>query len=314
MRKFALILLTSMVCVLSMAQSEEIVFTPQWTAQAQFAGYYAALEKGFYKEAGLKVTIKHPSPSNSSVNMLKEGKANFITIYLVAALKSVAEGVPMIHLLQTSQNNSQMIISHKPLKDINSLRGMRIGRWKMGYMEFGQVVENLYNLNIKWIPFVQNTNLYISGAIDATMGMSYNEYYQLMMAGQKIDKGHTLYLRNIGFDVPEDGLYVSADYYEKHPKEARKFAEASKRGWEWVAKHPEEALDIVMKFTKANHINTNRAAQRWMLNDILDVMKDPKSGQRTYQLKESSLQKANRMLMQAKLIEKPITYQQFTRP
>ena len=105
MRKFALILLTSMVCVLSMAQSEEIVFTPQWTAQAQFAGYYAALEKGFYKEAGLKVTIKHPSPSNSSVNMLKEGKANFITIYLVAALKSVAEGVPMIHLLQTSQNN-----------------------------------------------------------------------------------------------------------------------------------------------------------------------------------------------------------------
>ena len=115
MRKFALILLTSMVCVLSMAQSEEIVFTPQWTAQAQFAGYYAALEKGFYKEAGLKVTIKHPSPSNSSVNMLKEGKANFITIYLVAALKSVAEGVPMIHLLQTSQNNSQMIISHNSL-------------------------------------------------------------------------------------------------------------------------------------------------------------------------------------------------------
>ena len=314
MRKFALILLTSMVCVLSMAQSEEIVFTPQWTAQAQFAGYYAALEKGFYKEAGLKVTIKHPSPSNSSVNMLKEGKVNFITIYLVAALKSVAEGVPMIHLLQTSQNNSQMIISHKPVKDVHDLRDMRIGRWKMGYMEFGQVVENLYNLNIKWIPFVQNINLYISGAIDATMGMSYNEYYQLMMAGQKIDKGHTLYLRNIGFDVPEEGLYVSADYYEKHPKEARKFAEASKRGWEWVAKHPEEALDIVMKFTKANHINTNRAAQRWMLNDILDVMKDPKSGQRTYQLKESSLQKANRMLMQAKLIEKPITYQQFTRP
>ena len=314
MRKFALILLTSMVCVLSMAQSEEIVFTPQWTAQAQFAGYYAALEKGFYKEAGLKVTIKHPSPSNSSVNMLKEGKVNFITIYLVAALKSVAEGVPMIHLLQTSQNNSQMIISHKPVKDVHDLRDMRIGRWKMGYMEFGQVVENLYHLNIEWIPFVQNINLYISGAIDATMGMSYNEYYQLMMAGQKIDKGHTLYLRNIGFDVPEDGLYVSADYYEKHPKEARKFAEASKRGWEWVAKHPEEALDIVMKFTKANHINTNRAAQRWMLNDILDVMKDPKSGQRTYQLKESSLQKANRMLMQAKLIEKPITYQQFTRP
>ena len=246
--------------------------------------------------------------------MLKEGKANFITIYLVAALKSVAEGVPMIHLLQTSQNNSQMIISHKPVKDINSLRGMRIARWKMGYMEFGQVFENLYNLNSEWIPFVQNINLYISGAIDATMGMSYNQYYQLMMAGQKIDKGHTLYLRNIGFDVPEDGLYVSADYYEKHPKEARKFAEASKRGWEWVAKHPEEALDIVMKFTKANHINTNRAAQRWMPNDILDVMKDPKSGQRTYQLKESSLQKANRMLMQAKLIEKPITYQQFTRP
>ena len=307
MRKFALILLTSMVCVLSMAQSEEIVFTPQWTAQAQFAGYYAALEKGFYKEAGLKVTIKHPSPSNSSVNMLKEGKANFITIYLVAALKSVAEGVPMIHLLQTSQNNSQMIISHKPVKDINSLRGMRIGRWKMGYMEFGQVVENLYNLNIKWIPFVQNINLYISGAIDATMGMSYNEYYQLMMAGQKIDKGHTLYLRNISFNVPEDGLYVSADYYEKHPKEARKFAEASKRGWEWVAYHQDEALEIVMKQVRRNHEATNPTLQRLMLEEVLDLMEGYESGEREYVLREDMVNQAVALMLRAGIISKEHT-------
>ena len=314
MRKFAVILLTMMVSTLTMAQSKEIVFAPQWTAQAQFAGYYAAQAKGFYKEAGLDVRIIHPSASNSSANLLRDGKADFITLHLISAMKNIAGGLPLVNLLQTSQNNSQMIISHKPIKDVSSLKGMRMGHWKVDYVELGLLIDKLFNLDIEWIPFVQNVNLFISGAIDATMAMTYNEYYQLMMAGQNVDKSHTLYFRNIGYNIPEDGLYVSAEYYRQHPKEARQFAEASKKGWEWVVQHQEEALDIVMEVTKASHVKTNRAAQRRMLNEILNVMKDPKSGQRTYELKESSLQHANSVLWQNKTIQEAITYQQITRP
>jgi NitT/TauT family transport system substrate-binding protein len=303
-----------MVSMLTMAQSNEIVFAPQWTAQAQFAGYYAAQAKGFYKEAGLNVRIMHPSASNSSANLMRDGKADFITLHLISAMKNIAMGLPLINLLQTSQNNSQMIISHKPIKDPSSLKGMRMGRWKVGYVELGLLIDKIYDLNIEWIPYIQNVNLFISGAIDATMAMTYNEYYQLLMAGQNIEKNQILYFRDIGYNIPEDGLYVSADYYRKHPKEAKLFAEASKKGWEWVAQHPEEALDIVMEVTKVNHVKTNRAAQRWMLNEILNVMKDPKSGQRTYQLNKASMQHANNVLLQNKSIKEAITYQKITQP
>ena len=314
MQKFVFTLLTIMVSSLAMAQGEEIVLAPQWTAQAQFAGYYAAEVKGFYREAGLNVRIKHPSSSNSSTNMIKEGKADFITLHLISAMKNIAAGLPLINLLQTAQSNSQMIISHKPIKDVSDLKGLRVGRWKVGYAELGLLVDRIHHLDIEWIPYIQNVNLFISGAIDATMAMTYNEYYQLLMSGQYIEKDHVLYFRDIGYNIPEDGLYVSTDYYRKHPKEVLQFVKASKKGWEWVAKHPEEALDIVMEVTKANHVKTNRAAQRWMLNEILNVMKDPKSGLLTYHLKESSLQQANSVLLQNHTIKEAITYQQITRP
>ena len=314
MKKIIFTLLVNMICMLTMAQREEIVFTPQWTAQAQFAGYYVAEVKGFYREAGLNVRIKHPSASNACINLLKEGKSHIISLHLISAMKHIYAGTPLINILQITQSNSQMIISHKPLKGVESLRGKRVGRWKAGFFELGLFINNEYNLQVEWVPFVQNVNLYITGAIDATMAMSYNEYYQLLMAGQHIDKSQILYFRDLGCDIPEDGLYVSTDYYRTHEKEAKAFAQASKRGWEWAAQHPEETIDIVMEVAKANNIKTNRAAQRWMLKEILHAMKDKKSGQRTYQLKKSSFQHANDILLKNHTIEKAITYQQITKP
>ena len=314
MKKIIITLLVNMVCMLALAQREEIVFTPQWTAQAQFAGYYVAEAKGFYREAGLNVRIKHPSASNSCINHLKEGKSQIITQHLISAMKHINAGLPLINILQTAQNNSQMIISHKPLKSVESLRGKRIGRWKAGYFELGVLINNQYNLQVEWVPFVQNVNLYITGAIDATMAMAYNEYYQLLMAGQHINKDQILYFRDLGCNVPEDGLYTSAEYYRTHEKEVKAFAEASKKGWEWAANHTEETIDIVMKVAQANNVKTNRAAQRWMLQEILKVMKDEKTGQRTYQLKESSLRHANSILLKNHAIQKAITYKQITKP
>ena len=69
--------LLSLLCLLCISSfsgyAQKITFSPQWSAQSQFAGYYAALEKGFYDEAGLDVSIVHPSNSYSSINMLKDG-------------------------------------------------------------------------------------------------------------------------------------------------------------------------------------------------------------------------------------------------
>ena len=297
----------------SQAQTR-LVFTPQWTAQAQFAGFYVADAKGFYKEAGLNVSIEHPSSSNPNINRLKMGQCQFITLHLVSAMKFIDEGTQLVNISQHFQQNTQMIVSHKPLKGIESLRGMKIGHWKSGFSELAFSMNNRYNLNIQWVPFISHINLYISNAIDATMAMSYNEYFQLKIAGQKIQKDQTLYFRDIGYNVPEDGVYTTASFYKTHKQEVEKFAEATRKGWEWAYQNPEETLDIVMMYCQANNVATNRVVQEWMLQECLKVLSNKNTGKRTYTLDPKGLDLANQLMTEGGVIKQAISYQQITQP
>ena len=105
MTKFLLIVLMLLPSFIMKAQ---IVFTPQWTPQAQFAGYYVAYDKGFYDEAGVKVNIQHPSVSYSAFNLLWEGSSDIITLQLVQAMIEIDRGMPLVNILQTSQQNGLM--------------------------------------------------------------------------------------------------------------------------------------------------------------------------------------------------------------
>ena len=87
------------------AQDQTLVFTPQWMAQAQFAGYYVAEEKGFYKEAGVDVRIEHPSATQSAMSQLSKKNCQAITLQLCQAMEMVDGGLPLVNILQTSMNN-----------------------------------------------------------------------------------------------------------------------------------------------------------------------------------------------------------------
>ena len=144
--------------------------------------------------------------------------------------------------------------------------------------------------------------------------MSYNEFIQLKIAGQKIQKEQTLYFRDIGYNVAEDGVYTTAQFYNTHKEEVRKFAEATRKGWEWACNNPEETLDIVMMYCQANNVATNRVVQRWMLEECLNLLKDINTGKRTYKLDPKGLDLANKLLIEGSVIKKPISYQQITQP
>ena len=311
-----LITLAMLMCcfVGSTSAQQQIVFTPQWTAQAQFVGFYVAEAKGFYRSAGLNVRIQHPSPSNPCINLLKEGNSHIITLQLMTAMKTINEGLPLINVMQMLQNNSQMIVSHKPLKSIQDLKGKRVGCWKAGFVELPHIMNRQEHLNIEWVPFISHINLYISKAIDATTAQSYNEFFQLKMAGQRFQDSQLIYLKDIGYNVPEDGLYVTSEYYKSHKADVDKFVAASKKGWEWAVQHPAEALDIVMEACRKYGVNTNKTAQRWMLKQILDLTKDKKTGKRTYQLSPAALKLANRLMLGSGYLQHDITYKQLTQP
>lgn len=291
------------------ARAQQIVFTPQWSAQAQFTGYYVAQEKGFYKEAGVDVVIEHVSTSEIALNRLQSGKSNAIMMMLFDAIYYIDRGADIINILQTSQRSGHVIVvRHDDIKTIEDLRGKRVGTWKSNFNQLIQLMNIDYELDIDWIPFIQSINLYISGAIDATMAMSYNELYQIHTSG--FEDKTVFSMSDIGYDYPEDGVYISRDYYTKHPDKARAFAEASRRGWEWAHAHPEEALDIVMKVMAKEQVPASRKHQEWMLREILKLQCAAGESKPSFVLDAKKVKGLNELFLRHKRIDKEISVDQ----
>jgi NitT/TauT family transport system substrate-binding protein len=293
------------------AFAQQITFTPQWTPQSQFAGYYAALELGFYREAGIDVTITHPTKTYSSINMLLDGSSDIITSELIQAVVATDNDIKLVNLMQTTQHSTLVLLARdKNIQSMPQLSGLKIGTWKVGFNEIPKMMDEEYRLNIDWIKFINPLNLYISGAIDATLVKSYSEQVLFTMSG--ITPGSILKFSERGFDYPEDGLYVSEAFFKKNPQVCRKFAEASRKGWEWVRKNRKEALDIVMKYVKAENVPTNIYNQKIMLDIILEVQEDIKGQAPSYTLSEDYLDKLNKRLLRHGYISRPVEYKRFT--
>ena len=289
-------------CVL---YAQRIVFTPQWTPQSQFAGYYVAQEKGFYKKAGVEVDFQHPSASYSAANRLLEGSSDIITQQLVQAMILIDQGMPIVHILQTSQRNSLVLVSRSDtLRTLQDLKGKKVGIWKAGFGDLAYIMDTEKELNIKWVPFLESVNLFLSGAIDATLAMDYNEYQKIRVSGHE-DKP-VIRFSDTEYDYPEDGLYVSEDFYKLHPDKVKAFAEASRKGWEWAHEHPEETLDIVMKWVAKENVHTNRIHQKWMLEKILDLQCRDGEKKPSFQLYSETIDRLNELLLKHRRIHYPI--------
>ena len=289
------------------AQEETIVFTPQWTAQAQFAGYYVAEAMGFYSEAGLDVRIEHPSATSSAMSRLRSGRCQVTTLTLCQAMETVDEGTPLVNILQTSMNNAMVIVSARN-QDPLTQKGARVGIWSVGFGQLAICMSAKDHLDYEWVRFAQNVNLFVSGALDATLAMSYNEYYQLMQAGVEMTDTNVYRFCDHGYNVQEDGVYMTLDYYEKHKDQALRFAEASRRGWEWAAEHPDETLDIVMRYVEKDRVATNRVMQKLMLDEVLRLQVDRESQQREFRLREDMVQQASQLMLENQMLSREITF------
>lgn len=298
-------------CSLVQSYAQHMTFTPQWTPQSQFAGYYAALENGYYADAGLDVSIVHPTSSNNSMDMLKDGTSDIITSELIQAMMTSDDDVRLVNLLQTTQHSTLVLISRtKNVRDFSEVAGCRIGTWKVGFSEIPHMIDEEQQLDIEWVKLINPLNLYIAGAIDATLAKSYNELILFSMSG--ITPGSVLHFSEHGYDFPEDGLYVSEAFYRKNPEQCRLFAEASRKGWDWVRNNRDEALDIVMKYVKESNVPTNRYNQKWMLDAILKAQEDTRGGMPSYTLDEDAFNRVNEALVKYGYIAKPIVYERFT--
>lgn len=289
------------------AQAQQIVFTPQWSAQSQFAGYYVAQEMGFYKEAGVDVVIEHSSTSDIAINRLRSGKSNAITMFLFDAIYQIGQGVEMVNVLQTAQRSGHVIVVRDDeIKSVDDLQRRRVGIWRSNFNQMAQLLNSEHKLNIEWILFIQGINLYISGAVDATMAMTYNELYWILASGFENKK--VISLADIGYDYPDEGVYVSREFYDKYPDKARAFAEATRRGWEWAHEHPEQTLDIVMNVMKRERVPASRRHQEWMLSEVLKLQIPKGKSKPNFQLDAQKVEELNNMLIRHGRMDKVVSF------
>lgn len=299
----------TIICALD---AQKIVFTPQWLPQAQFAGYYMAKEKGYYKEEGLDVTIVHPTASNSAVDKLKNSETNIITTHLFDALINNDKGLHLVNLLQTSQNSSLVLVTHPGTTSLEQLKDKRVGYWKVeAFSLLGRCLFEDKKIPVEWVHFQTGINYFIKNAVDAIVAMYYNEYFLLQHSGQHLTEKNAFRLSEMGYNIPEDGIYCDADDYAKNKVYYDNFTAASKKGWEYARTHQEETLEVVLKIMKECGVPANIAHQKWMLENVLNDQLDKTTGKATYKLSQNTFDKANEILLKKNLVKKVSVYKDF---
>ena len=137
MKQTCLIVLLTMLVLIGpvLCTAEPLIkvsLVPQWIPQAQFAGYMMALEKGFYKDAGLDLTLMRGGPDDPPFEMLSNRRATFCTGWLSTGIQQKSAGIPVINLGQMIQRSALMLIAKKAsgITSAADLNGKRIGLWE----------------------------------------------------------------------------------------------------------------------------------------------------------------------------------------
>jgi NitT/TauT family transport system substrate-binding protein len=257
-----------------------VSFIPQWVPQAQFAGYYVAYEKGFYRARGLEVKILKGGPDFPPSELLPAGQADFGTMFLTTAIVKRAKGYKFINIGQIVQRSALMLVAKKSsgIKVPADIQNQRVGLWGAEFQIQPRAFFRQHRLKVKEIPQNATMNLFLRGGVALASAMWYNEYYQIILAGVNPDELTTFLLSDYGLKFPEDGIYCLESTYQQDPLRCLNFVRASLEGWHYAFKHPEEALDIVMKYANAAQVATNRVHQRWMLDRMRDLILPPGGG------------------------------------
>ena len=309
MRFKHLIIVFALAAAIPAVGQTKFVFSPQWMAQAQFAGYYVAKEMGFYEEEGLDVEISHPFATQALEDRVRSGGSQAYSMFLSEAMELVDKGVPVVNILQTSMNSSMVIVSRYGADPLG-LRNAKVITWRAGFGQIPMCISAREHLDYRWITASSSLNLFVAGAVDATLATSYNEYYQLLQTGL-VTPGKGIYrFSEQGYNIQEDGVYMTAAAYNKDRDSAERFVRASRRGWEWAAEHPDETLEIVMSYVKEFRIPTNRVLQQLMLEEVLRLQLDPDSGKREFRLRPDMVRKASALMLEGGILKNEVTVEQ----
>lgn len=257
MKKFVIPALFAAFAAGGAQAADEVTLQLKWVTQAQFAGYYVALDKGFYEEEGLDVTIKAGGPDIAPEQVIAGGGADVIVDWMPAALAAREKGLGLVNIAQPFKHSGMMLTCLKEtgITAPADFKGKTLGVWffgneypflswmaTLGIPTTGgadgvEVLKQGFNVD----PLLQKQAACIST-------MTYNEYWQVIDAGIAADDLVTFKYEDEGVATLEDGLYVLDEKLKDAAFEAKmvKFVRASMKGWKWAEANPDDAAMIVL--------------------------------------------------------------------
>ena len=258
MRTFLTGLAATLLSTAAAQAADDVTLQLKWVTQAQFAGYYVALDKGFYEAEGLNVTIKPGGPDIAPPQVMAGGGADVMVDWMPSALAAREKGLALVNIAQPFKASGMMLTcrADSGVKTPADFKGKTLGVWfggneypfltwmaTLGLPTTGgadgvEVLKQGFNVD----PLLQKQAACIST-------MTYNEYWQLIEAGMKPEELVTFKYEDEGVATLEDGLYVLEDKLTDAAfvdKMAR-FVKASMEGWKYAEQNPDEAAGIVLE-------------------------------------------------------------------
>lgn len=302
-----------LLCFNGIVLAKKTTLLLHWLPQAQFAGYYVALEKGYYRDAGVDLTLLHGGADSVSADSLASGEAQFATMFLAAAIERKAAGIPLVNVGQIVQHSALMILTKKSagIKSITELDGKRIAMWANDFQPQPWGLFKEHDIQVVNIPFSGSMQLFLKDAVPATLAMWYNGYHTVLSAGFREDELQPFFFSDTQFDFPEDGIYCLSKTIEKNPEHVRKVVEATLKGWKYAFNHKAETLKIVSNYMEKEQLPVSESHQGWML-DIMEKIVLAKTDQDTFgQLDQASYNRVVKALSDVRLGHYLPTYDEF---
>lgn len=272
----------------------------QWEHQAQFAGYYMALEKDFYAEEQLDVRLVAGGPDVDPLQMVRSGQAEFCSAMLASALSSTRpESDDLVLVQQLVNRSNQALVAWKHgrqgdalIESPGDLDHKPVTLWE-GFRAPARILFERYQITPEIIPQYSSFSLFLRRGADACSAMFYNEVHSIKQLNIGDDQLSIFDFQALGIDLPEDGIYARRQFCRDRSGVCAAFGRASIKGWQYARQHEQETLDVVMRYVESDNLATNRAHMAWMLRVMLEsIFPASDSGWRLGQLSSKGYSRA----------------------
>ncbi len=237
--------------------ADEVRLQLQWVTQAQFAGYYVALDNGYYEEEDLDVTILPGAPDIAPPQVLAGGGADVMLNWMPSALAAREKGLPVVNIAQPFKSSGLMLTCWKDtgITGPQDFKGRTIGVWFFGneypflsWMSQEGISTAGGDDGVTVLKQGFNVDPLLQRQADCVSTMTYNEYGQVLDAGVGEDELVTFKYEDMGVSTLEDGIYVLEENLADPAFKDKmvRFVRASMKGGKWAEANPGEAASIVL--------------------------------------------------------------------